>query len=418
MRRDISGLILLLIMPAALIIVMALIQDAPFKDYKELKFDLLLADNDHGSLATQITNGLKHSKNFYVTDSIDGKPITEDQLKKLLNKGDYKIGIVIPAGVTAEIVNASNIVVNDISKRAGITTMMPAREMREQMYVHLYFDPVSKPAFRMPIGAALDKYITYSSTNILMERLSMLNKDTMASTVDKSDLRKIMQGVGLKEEPLNDKGNIMLHINSVQHNVPAWAIFGMFFIVVPIAGHLLREREDGSAFRIALIPGATLFVTLGKIFFYTLICTVQFMIMLAIGLWAMPSFGLPALYPGLHPWLLLPVSLCIAFTATTFGLFTGTVFKTITQALPFGSVSVVILSAIGGIWIPIEILPESMQHLAAISPMHWSLDAVNQVILRNGDLSAVLPPLAILFAIGVMLWIASLVISKRQHRPI
>ncbi len=418
MRRDISGLILLLVMPAALIIVMALIQDAPFKDYKELKFDLLLADNDHGSLAAQITNGLKHSKNFYVTDSLDGKPITEAQLKQLLNKGDYKIGIVIPSGVTAEMVNAANIVVNDIAKRTGITTTMPTRELRGQMYIHLYFDPVSKPSFRTPIAAALDKYITYSSTNILMERLSMLSKDTTTTTTDKADLSKIMQGIGLKEEPLNDKGDLMLHINSVQHNVPAWAIFGMFFIVVPIAGHLLREREDGSAFRIALIPGATFYVTLGKIVFYTLICTVQFMIMLSIGLWAMPVWGLPALYPGLHPLLLLPVAVCIAFTATAYGLFTGTIFKTITQALPFGSVSVVILSAIGGIWIPVEILPESMQRLAIISPMHWSLDAVNQVILRNGDLSSVLPSLAILFAIGVLLWVASLIISKRQNRPI
>jgi len=57
MQRDISGLLLLLVMPAALIVVMALVQDAPFRDYQELSFDLLLADNDHGSLARQITMG-------------------------------------------------------------------------------------------------------------------------------------------------------------------------------------------------------------------------------------------------------------------------------------------------------------------------------------------------------------------------
>src|SRR5580704_3995481 len=101
MKRDMSGLLLLLAMPAALIIVMALVQDAPFKDYQELKFDMLLADNDHGALARQITDGLKHSKNFQVTDSLNGSPIDETQLKQLLNKGDYKIGIVIPNGVTA-----------------------------------------------------------------------------------------------------------------------------------------------------------------------------------------------------------------------------------------------------------------------------------------------------------------------------
>ena len=44
MRRDIAGMLLLLLMPAFLIIIMAWVQDAPFKDYQEQRFDLLLTD--------------------------------------------------------------------------------------------------------------------------------------------------------------------------------------------------------------------------------------------------------------------------------------------------------------------------------------------------------------------------------------
>ncbi len=419
MKRDVAGLLLLLIMPAALIIVMALIEDAPFKEYQDVKFEMLIADNDHGSLASQITEGLKHSKNFVVTDSLDGKPLTEDKLKQLLNKGNYKIGIVIPAGVTAEIVNAANTVVNDISSKTGMGATLPAREMREQIFVRLYFDPVSKPAFRTAISAALDKYITASSTNILMQRLSALNKDTTNVTETNSDhLKRIMQGIGVKELPIYDNGNEEMHISSVQHNVPAWAIFGMFFIVIPIAGHIIKEREDGSASRIALIPNVNQYVALGKIIFYTLLCTLQFMVMLCIGLWAMPLFGLPALYLGLHSWLLLPVALCIGFAASTYGYFIGTLLKTINQSLSFGAVSVVILSAIGGIWVPIEIMPKGMQLMAQASPLHWSLEAVNRVILRNGDLQSVLMPSAILLATGLCLWLASAFIKGNRDRSV
>jgi len=113
MRRDVAGMLLLLIMPAILIVIMALIQDTPFKDYQELHFDLLLTDNDGGVLARQIINGLKQSKNFHVVDSLDNKSLSETELKSLLQKGVYQIGIVIPKGVTAEMVNASNIVVNN-----------------------------------------------------------------------------------------------------------------------------------------------------------------------------------------------------------------------------------------------------------------------------------------------------------------
>jgi ABC-2 type transport system permease protein len=416
MRRDVSGILLLLVMPAALIVVMALVQDAPFKDYQELRFDLLLADSDHGSFARQITEGLKRSKNFRVVDTLDGAPITEDKLKLVLNKGDYKIGVAIPAGITAEIVNATNIVVNNISVKIGMESTLPARERREQMYVRIYFDPVSKPAFRTAISSALEKYITFASTDVLMQRLSLLHKDPKPTNDSNkpTDLKKIMQGIEVKEEPLNDKGKYTQHMNSVQHNVPAWAIFGMFFIIIPIAGHIIKEREDGSAIRVGLIPNAHSYVTMGKIIFYTLVCSLQFIAMLCIGFWVIPLFHLPALYPGLNAWLLLPVSLCIGFAATAYGFFVGTIFKTINQALPFGSVSIVILSALGGIWVPIEILPPAMQRIAMVSPLHWSLEAVNQVILRNGGIRDVAFPLLLLVVTGFVCWIASMLINRNR----
>ena len=120
-----------------------------------------------------------------------------------------------------------------------------------------------------------DKYITYSCSNLLVSRLGKLGmaQGETIDTAQSDEFKRIFQGIGIKEEPLNDKGQISKFISSVQHNVPAWAIFGMFFIVIPIAGNMLREREERSALRIQLIPHAQNYVALGKIFFYTLICT-------------------------------------------------------------------------------------------------------------------------------------------------
>ena len=418
LRRDVAGLLLLLIMPATLIIVMALVQDAPFRDYQDIKFDLLLVDNDHGSIARQVAEGLKHSRNFHITDSINGRPVSEADLKTLLQKGDYKIGVLLPAGMTATMANAANIAANSIARQMGADAMLPTGPLRGSMYVQLFFDPVSKPAFRTAISAALDKYITAASSSILMQRLSALHKNTADTTHPANDLAQIMQGIGVQEQPLGNDTAHMLHINSVQHNVPAWAIFGMFFIVIPIAGNMIRERADGSAIRIALIPGAAIYVGAGKIIFYTLVCSLQFLLMLCVGLWAMPLLHLPSLYPGLHPWLLVPVSLCIGFAATAWGYFTGTVFATINQALPFGSVSVVILSALGGIWVPIEILPHGMQLIARLSPLHWSLEAVNQVILRDGNVSAVCGPLFLLLTTGMILCAISVWTARNRRSSI
>src|SRR5262245_29892354 len=67
LSRDRSGLAILFLMPTALVVIMALIQDAPFRDYQELKIPLLYINRDTGSLGRQIEEGLADSKIFEVT---------------------------------------------------------------------------------------------------------------------------------------------------------------------------------------------------------------------------------------------------------------------------------------------------------------------------------------------------------------
>jgi ABC-2 type transport system permease protein len=178
----------------------------------------------------------------------------------------------------------------------------------------------------------------------------------------------------------------------------------MFFIVVPMSGHIIREREQGSALRVRLIPGAERGVGIGRILFNTLICCAQFVVMCAVGRWLLPLFGLPALTLGMHPGALIPVVLATALCATAFGYCLGMIFRSGAQALPFGSIAIVILSALGGIWVPVELLPPVLQAVAKISPLHWSLDGVQTVILRDGGWREVMLPAAILISIAVVLY--------------
>lgn len=407
LKRDVAGLMLLLLMPAALIVVMALVQDAPFKDYQDIKFDLVVADEDGGSLSKEIITGLKKSGRFNLIETIDGQKLQEQSLKQTLQEGKYPVGILIPKGATAEVANAANILANSISKKLGVGTM-PARERRDSMYVRIYFDPVSRPAFRTAIAFALDRFITSACSNLLVERLSTLGKSLADSSMQGESFTDAFAGIGTKEAPLSNRGVEATHINSVQHNVPAWAIFGMFFIVVPIASHMIREREDGSAMRISLIPNAAGQAMLGRILFYMLICTVQFWIMIGLGIWVLPLLGLPALYLGMNSGLLIPISFAIALTATTYGNLVGSYFKTTNQAMPFGAISVVILSALSGLWVPVELLPKVLQQIASTSPLHWALHAIHTVILRDGGMTDILKDLTFLLLLAFVFFLVSL----------
>lgn len=71
--RDKAGLLLLFLMPLLLIIIMALLQDAPFKDYQELRFEILMVDNDKGELAQKIREDIGKSKQYKLIEKVNTK---------------------------------------------------------------------------------------------------------------------------------------------------------------------------------------------------------------------------------------------------------------------------------------------------------------------------------------------------------
>lgn len=226
-----------------------------------------------------------------------------------------------------------------------------------------------------------------------------------------------INSIAVKEIASDDASKgLTLVTNSVQHNVPAWTIFAMFFIVIPLGGTLLKEREDGSLLRLKLMPGSYTQLLLGKVIFYVLVCFVQFALMMAVGVFLIPYVGLPALQMGNHFFALAVIAIAIAFAATSYGVLIGTIFKTPSQSLTFGSVSVVILSAIGGIWLPIYVMPPFLQKLGAISPLGWGLDGINDLFLRHEGLKFILPQVIKLLLFSTLCIFCAQWFEKKSYR--
>ena len=76
----------------------------------------------------------------------------------------------------------------------------------------------------------------------------------------------------------------------------------------------------------------------------------------------------------------------------------GTLFSSQQQAAIFGAISVVIMAAVGGIWVPTFMMTELMQVISNISPLNWGLTGYYTIILRNGGVVDILPQLVLLAA--------------------
>jgi ABC-2 type transport system permease protein len=182
----------------------------------------------------------------------------------------------------------------------------------------------------------------------------------------------------------------------LQHSVPAWSIFAMFFIAIPMSIGFLREKTDGTLQRIFTYPVNTSIVILGKLIPYYLINLIQFALMLIVGIFIMPLMIKFPFNLGAHPWHLIPVTLVVAAASTGFGVMVAATARAPEQSSALAATGAVLMAVFGGIMVPHVVMPLVMKKLAMISPMYWAHQAYLDVFLRDASFSSILPKLAVL----------------------
>jgi len=397
--RDRAGLAILFLMPMVLILVMTLIQDVSFRKLDETRLSILFLDEDRDSLGITVRKGLEESGFFQAITAIDGTPLTEEKVFQQVAQGNYQIGIVIRKEMSEIIrIRARQLIRRALSE--GDSTMLSAiHKAQDSARIILYFDPVIKSSFKQSIRNALENFTTRIEAKITFQ---VFAEELSAFLPEgRQLLLEHRNGVNFEEIYATNQYNEIVP-NSVQHNVPAWTVFAMFFIVIPLTGNLIKERESGTALRLRVMPGSYIHVLSSKILVYLVVGLIQFLLMMLVGITILPMFGLPALDPGPQKLALIILAASTAIAATGYGVMLGTIATTQEQAASFGSVSVVILAAIGGVWVPVFMMPGIMQMLSRISPLNWGLEGFYDVFLRGGGMVEVLPYVALLLGFFII----------------
>jgi ABC-2 type transport system permease protein len=201
---------------------------------------------------------------------------------------------------------------------------------------------------------------------------------------------------------------------AVQQNVPAWLVFGMFFVIASLSGLFVQERNSGTLSRLRSLGVPRWTLLLSKALPYLGVNALQAALMLAVGVWLMPLLGGDALsLAGIH-WGALGVALgAIGLAAVGLALVLACAVRTHAQAAATGPILNVLMAAVGGIMVPAFLMPPVMQRLAAFSPMNWGLEALLAVLLRGGDLAAVAPHAARLAAFAAAMLLLALFLFRK-----
>ncbi|WP_027383426.1 ABC transporter permease [Epilithonimonas caeni] len=402
LKRDIGGIVIIFLMPLLLIITITLIQDSTFKNLEGSKIPIIFIDNDHSEISKKIESELKASKSFQLLPNYN-----ENSAKEAVFSGDYQMAIVIPQNLTKDINSNIDSKVQTIVSSFGLETDSTATKpvASKAKDIHLYFDPATNAGFKNSVMNAINKMVF----EIENKKIYKAFQDQLGTTEDLDNKSLIT----FKE--IVPKSAFEVKPNSVQHNVPAWALFAIFFIVVPLSINLVKEKSQGTSVRVRVSPTPYYIHILGKTFTYLIICVIQFLLMVAVGVCLFPYMDLPQFDVTGKMFNLLIVTLFAGLAAIGFGILLGTVADTQEQSAPFGATSVVVLAAIGGIWVPVFLMPEFMQSIAKFSPMNWGLNAYYDIILRNSGIGGIAKELIFLFLFYLAMVGISLIYERKQN---
>ena len=405
LKRDKAGLAVLFLMPVFLVIIVSLVHNNVLENSGE-GISMIYIDNDGDEVGEQIEELFtEYGAKYKLVKKINNKSLTLESALNAVNDGKYQIGLIIPKGFTTMLKEK----VAEIAIQALHDKQNYSKNDDLDTNLTIFFDPVTQGIMRTAVISNLKNILIKIESDYKIDAIEQYFPDNIKSIIKESLLQEVGNMMPKKQQKelisklpkVNVKisNERILGINckvlpaptAVQQNVPAWTLFGMFFIVIPLGSTLLQERDNGTFKRLQTMPVPIINILIGKVVAYLIICLLQFIVMIMIGIFVLPLFGTSALELGNALGALILVAFSSALAATGFGILIATVAKSYRQASVFGPVSIVIASSIGGIMIPVYIMPETMKNISVYSPMAWGLNGFLDIFVRNGDIYSAMP---------------------------
>ena len=152
-----------------------------------------------------------------------------------------------------------------------------------------------------------------------------------------------------------------------------FTIMFMMFGISGAASTILDERKEGTWQRLLTTPTAKAQIMVGYVLSYFLMGWFQLLV-LAIAM----SFLFGAVWGNLV--YFIPFVSLIILTIIGFGLMMAGLVKTSQQAGALNAVLIVSTCMLGGVYWPLEIVPEFMQQIALGVPQSWMMAGLREII--------------------------------------
>lgn len=372
MSRDIHGMLVLFAMPSVFILIMSLALRDTFSPAAIENPRWGFWDGDMTAESAAFLSALPRPRG-----EAPAAWKSPEALERAIARGEVRIGIFIRPGFGLVL---GEMDADAKTKNAGA-----------------FVSVLAEPGLPAPIKTAFD---AEASRLLGMQRMRELMRDSWPQDSNGTDLTvENLAGLSLIETRYaRFPAAATASLTAVQQSVPAWLVFGMFFVVVPLSTIFVAEKQQGTLPRLRSLRVPVRLMLAGKVFPFYAVNLAQTAFMMLVGAYIVPFFGGDALlldvsWPAL--WLMASAT---SLAAIGFALAVAAFARTTEHATIAGAATIILLAALGGVMVPKMVMPLAMQKATVFSPMAWALEGFLDIFARGATASAMLAPSLMLLA--------------------
>jgi ABC-2 type transport system permease protein len=180
--------------------------------------------------------------------------------------------------------------------------------------------------------------------------------------------------------------------------VGGWAMMFLLFALSGSASAFFEEKKTGIFQRLLAAPVRRSHLLWSRFIFGVLLGLVQLTTLFCAGrvMYGIDVFG--------HLGNLIVICTAAAAACTAFAMLLVSITPTAAAASGLATFLVLTMSACGGAWFPISLMPPVMQDVAKFTIVYWSMEGFTQVLWAGKSFTQILPTVGVLWAIaaGVM----------------
>lgn len=197
--------------------------------------------------------------------------------------------------------------------------------------------------------------------------------------------------------------------SGMKQSIPGnMVMFVLMSVLLTGAVRLLQDREHGHLQRLLAYPIVAGGVVGAQFLSLFLLGVAEALYFLLLG---RLIFGQTL---GSAPWAVVGIMVLLAAAVSGVGVLLGSVLKNIKQAVAIGLLITLGMSALGGCWWPLEILPDGMKLAAMSLPTGQTVHALIRLMVWEDPASAVLPNALYLAVFALISCGAAAVVLRRR----